>query len=59
MLTGILAFALFALMFAAMAVGVILAGKPLKGSCGGLNNPDGSCEICGASDLVDCQQPRG
>tara|TARA_B100001094_G_C17845219_1_gene629938 strand:- start:268 stop:456 length:189 start_codon:yes stop_codon:yes gene_type:complete len=43
----------------ALALGVLLKGKPLKGSCGGLNNlysKDGkaSCDICGANgDDID------
>lgn len=43
-----------------MAVGVILSGRTIKGSCGGMNNllatdegkklsEDGNCGLCGAS----------
>jgi len=37
------------LLIAAMAVGVIFSNKPIKGSCGGLNNlgMKENCEICG------------
>ncbi len=34
---------------AAMAIGVILGGRRISGSCGGLNNLEGlesACEIC-------------
>ena len=33
-----------------LAIGLILRGKELKGSCGGLNNvPGAECGICGAT----------
>lgn len=47
---------LFLVLFAAMAVGVIFSNKPIKGSCGGLNNIGlgGECEICGGNrDLCE------
>ncbi len=37
MTTFLVAFVVFAALFAAMGVGVIFSNKPLKGSCGGLN----------------------
>ena len=44
-----------------LAIGVMVKGKPLKGSCGGLNNlttKDGKeyCDICGANgdDIEFC-----
>lgn len=51
MATFLVAFVFFALMIAAMAVGVIFSNKPIQGSCGGLNNIglDGECEICGGN----------
>ena len=48
--------AVFLLAMLAMAVGVIFAGKPIQGSCGGIANKDcdgsggGGCEHCGRGD---------
>lgn len=49
MMTFVLSFLLIALAIAGLAVGVMFGRKPLKGSCGGLNQMgmDGGCEICG------------
>ena len=48
MATFLLAALIFGLLFAGMAIGVIFQNKPLKGTCGGLNQMSGqSCEICG------------
>ncbi len=51
MTTFIVALLVFGLVFLGMAVGVIFSNKPIKGSCGGLNNIgiDGECEICGGN----------
>jgi len=37
----------FILMTVMMAVGLIFKGKCLKGSCGGIQNLMGNCEVCG------------
>lgn len=49
--TFLITFAVFAVALAAMAVGVLLAAKPLKGTCGGLGAMsdrfgDPMCDIC-------------
>ena len=45
------AFVIFFLVMFVMAVGVLLQGKAIKGSCGGLNeNPD-------LKGLCDCKSP--
>ena len=47
--TFALAFVLVVLLFAGMSIGVLLANKPVQGSCGGLGAAglDGECDICG------------
>lgn len=42
-------FSVFLFIMAIMAIGYIIAGKSIKGSCGGLNaieGLDGACDIC-------------
>ena len=45
----IIAFLIFLLAFSGIAIGVIFNRKPIKGSCGGLNNlSEGEiCQYCG------------
>ncbi len=59
MATFVLAFCFIALMIAAMAVGVIFRGKPIKGSCGGMAalNMDTACDICGG-DTKKCEDEQ-
>lgn len=52
MTTFIAAFAIIALAVAGMAIGVILSGRKLKGSCGGLNSIEGLESAC-----VACVRP--
>lgn len=45
----IVTFVVFLFVMVAMAVGVIVANRSIKGSCGGLNDIDGlqgACDIC-------------
>ncbi|MCC5809389.1 MAG: (Na+)-NQR maturation NqrM [Ectothiorhodospiraceae bacterium] len=55
--TLLVAIVLFFLLFAGMAIGVILSNKPIKGSCGGLGAAgfSGDCEICGG-DRDRCRE---
>ena len=49
MSTFIISFVAFAIVMIAMAVGVIVSNRSIKGSCGGLNDIDdlqGACDIC-------------
>lgn len=59
MTTLILSFVLLALIMAGMAIGVILGGKPIKGSCGGvgaaLGEKDYKCSLCG-DDPSKCEE---
>lgn len=49
--------AVFALVIAAMAVGVAAGRKPIAGSCGGLAGVglSGDCEVCGG-DRSKCER---
>ena len=51
----LITFGVFLFISAAMAIGVIFANKPLKGSCGGLSNLGlkDNCPICGGTDGQD------
>lgn len=52
----------FGLLIAAMAVGVLMGGKPISGSCGGvgaaLGEEDYICDICGG-DPDKCEEQDG
>ena len=57
MATFILTLMFLLTMVTAMAVGVIFANKPIKGSCGGIQalGLGGKCDICGG-DTVKCDE---
>jgi len=57
MSTFILAFFVFLLLVAGMAIGVLMGRKPLKGSCGGMSalGIDTTCDICGG-DPNKCEE---
>lgn len=49
MSTFVISFVAFTCVMLIMAVGVIVANRTIKGSCGGLNDIDGlegACDIC-------------
>lgn len=47
----ILTFVVLGIVILAMSVGVLLGGKPIKGSCGGMSalGMDTVCDICGGN----------
>jgi len=53
----IVSFLVFALVVAAMAVGVLAGREPIKGSCGGIGTlgMDTACDICGG-DPQRCEE---
>lgn len=57
MTTLLVVFGVMLFIVAAMAVGVIFANKPIKGSCGGMSavGLDGACDICGG-DVKKCEK---
>ena len=62
--TIVIAFLVMLLVVAGMAVGVIVTGRRITGSCGGLSAIPGveRCDICGRSmedgSLTDCDGRR-
>lgn len=48
----------FALALTGMAAGVLLGGKPIKGSCGGINNIKGLEGSCGCDDPCELKKLR-
>ena len=55
MSTFVAAFIIIALAFSALAIGLILRNKPIEGSCGGvMTSEDGSCSICGKTEMSSC-----
>ena len=62
MLTTVLAaIVIVGLLFAAMAIGVMMGRKPVQGSCGGLGavGLDGECGVCGRTAGQPCAKGRG
>jgi hypothetical protein len=59
MLTVFLGFILLSLVIAGMAIGVIMGGRPITGSCGGIGAALGeknyNCDICG-DDPNKCEE---
>lgn len=57
MATLFISFAVLLMVMAGMAIGVIVQGKPLKGSCGGIASlgMGRACDICGG-DTKKCEK---
>ena len=58
LLETVIAFVVMLLVVAAMAIGVMLTGRRISGSCGGLSAMPGaeSCGVCGRSLREDPQK---
>ena len=55
MSTFIAAFLVVTIAFSALAIGLILRNKPIEGSCGGvMTSDDGTCSICGKTEMNTC-----
>jgi len=55
--TFLLTLSIISLSLFGLAIGYIFSRKPLKGSCGGLNNVIGEdCHICGKKDVEECEE---
>ena len=55
MSTFLAAFIIIALAFSALAIGLILRNNPIEGSCGGvMTSEDGTCSICGKTEMNSC-----
>ena len=55
MSTFIATFIIIAVAFSALAIGLILRNKPIEGSRGGvMTSEDGTCSICGKTEMNSC-----
>ena len=54
----IIAFIVFSLVALGMSLGVILNGRELKGSCGGIGNITGASSDCSCSNPCDKKKAR-
>ena len=53
--TFIATFIVIGIAFSGLAIGLILRNKPIEGSCGGvMTSEDGSCSICGKTEMNTC-----
>ena len=53
--TFLICFIVILISFGALSIGLILRNKPISGSCGGImNSDDGTCKICGKTELDSC-----
>ncbi|MGI1678261.1 MAG: (Na+)-NQR maturation NqrM [Cellvibrionaceae bacterium] len=60
MMTFVLTFIVLLLVVAGMAIGSLMGGNPIKGSCGGMSaiGMDTVCDICGG-DPNQCDEEVG
>ena len=56
----VLSFMFFALALTGLSAGVLSGRDGIRGSCGGLNNPDGGgCGVCGRAAAKKCPRRPG
>lgn len=61
MIVFVLSFAVFVLVLGGLSIGLLTGRGGIRGTCGGLNNPDGQgCGACGrsASNATECPRKR-
>ena len=61
MLLYLLSFLVFVLVLTGLSIGLLAGRGGIRGTCGGLNNPDGKgCGACGRSaiELSECPRKR-
>ena len=55
----LLSFTVFTLALAGLSLGVLAGRAGIRGTCGGLNNPDASgCGICGRAANEECPRKQ-
>ncbi|MGB5266762.1 MAG: hypothetical protein WBN30_09260 [Polyangiales bacterium] len=55
----VLSFVVFALALSGLSVGVLAGRSGIRGTCGGLNNPDGTgCGACGRAASAECPRKQ-
>ncbi len=55
MSTFIAAFIVILVEFSAISIVLIIRNKPIEGSCGGvMTSEDGTCSICGKTEINSC-----
>ncbi|WP_261844668.1 (Na+)-NQR maturation NqrM [Aliamphritea ceti] len=61
MMELVLAIVIMLLLVAGMAIGVIVKGKPITGSCGGMSalGMDTACDVCGGDqEICETEQQK-
>lgn len=59
MLLYLLSFIVFVLVLTGLSIGLLAGRRGIRGTCGGLNNPDeGGCGACGRSAVERSTCPR-
>lgn len=57
MLVYLLSFTVFTLALTGLSIGIVAGRGGIRGTCGGLNNPDGTgCGACGRAAKGECRR---